>query len=301
MSRIKVDLKHQLTGHKAGIFALKKISYDSFISGDGAGAAIQWNINEPEKAKLVASVPSNIFSIEYIEQTNTIVLGTFSGNLYFLDAANRKQISIGEHHKKGVFALKIVDGNLLAASGDGKLSIWDTTNFKLLDSIEISKESLRCLLYNTDSNNLFIGSSDNTIHQYNWESKKPIRILSAHENSVFTYEALSDNISISGGRDAHLKVWNKAVLIHSIPAHMYTINHIKSIFNGEYFATASRDKTLKFWNAANYDLLKVIDNTKQAAHKASVNKLLWFEEQKILVSASDDRSIIVWQVSTNDA
>jgi len=298
MNKISVDLKHRLTGHKAGIFALKKINQHSFISADGEGKAIQWNLEEPEKATLLAAVPSNIFSIEFIESSKTLVLGTFSGNLYFLDTVSKRQLSIGEHHKRGVFALKIIDNQLLAASGDGQLSVWDTSNFKLLDSFKISEESLRCLLYKEETKNLFIGSSDNTIHQFNWETKKPMQALAAHENSVFTFETISENISISGGRDAHLKVWNKAVLIHSIPAHMYTINHIKSILNGEYFATASRDKSLKFWDASNYELIKVIDNTKQVAHKSSVNKLLWFEEAQLLISASDDRSIIVWQVST---
>jgi len=301
MSKIEVELQHQLTGHKSGIFALKQIDDNRFISGDGGGNAVLWNIEEPELATLVASVPSNIFSIEYFNKEQVVVVGTMSGDIHFLNKQNKKQVSLGQHHTKGVFALIIIDGLLVAASGDGRLSIWDCNTFKLIDSFQISKESLRCLQFNEVANKLYIGSSDHSIHYFDWKKKELIGSLVAHSNSVFTYEAISENISISGGRDAHLKIWNKDILIHSIPAHMYTVNHIKSILKDEYFATASRDKSIKFWKAENYDLVKVIENTKTRSHKASVNKLLWLPKSEHLISASDDRSLIVWKVSTSEA
>ncbi|MBK8425147.1 MAG: hypothetical protein IPL27_03820 [Lewinellaceae bacterium] len=58
-----------------------------------------------------------------------------------------------------------------------------------------------------------------------------------------------------------------------------------------FFATASRDKTLKIWDSATFTLLKVVDTIRDGGHINSVNRLLWLPE--CLVSASDDRSAIL--------
>jgi WD40 repeat protein len=43
-------------------------------------------------------------------------------------------------------------------------------------------------------------------------------------------------------------------------------------------------------------LLKVIDKARHAGHGTSVNKLWWSSFNNQLISASDDRSISVWEI-----
>jgi hypothetical protein len=43
-------------------------------------------------------------------------------------------------------------------------------------------------------------------------------------------------------------------------------------------------------------LLKVIDKSRHAGHGTSVNKLLWTPFNDQLISASDDRTLSVWQI-----
>src|SRR5690606_5922586 len=111
----------------------------------------------------------------------------------------------------------------------------------------------------------------------------------AHGNSVFSLCLSPDGkYLLSGSRDAHLKVWdaeNKFYLLHTIPAHLFTVNHIAFHPDGKLFASAGRDKHIKIWDAQSFQLLKVIDKEKFQGHVNSVNRLLWLKNSNYLVSA----------------
>ena len=77
---------------------------------------------------------------------------------------------------------------------------------------------------------------------------------------------------------------------------MNTINDIQFSSDGKHFVTCSMDKTIKVWETENCDLLKVIDKDRYDAHTSSVNKLFWSGYQNQLVSVSDDRTIMIWDI-----
>jgi WD40 repeat protein len=56
------------------------------------------------------------------------------------------------------------------------------------------------------------------------------------------------------------------------------------------------DKSIKVWDTAQLKLLKVIDRARHTGHGTSVNKLLWMPFHNYLASASDDRSISIWDI-----
>jgi len=95
-----------------------------------------------------------------------------------------------------------------------------------------------------------------------------------------------------------LRVWDLTGpvprLVQEQPAHWFTINHIAWSPNGRYFATASRDKTVKIWDSATFRLCRVFDPVRNGGHISSVNRLLWLPEA--LISASDDRTIKIWKL-----
>jgi WD40 repeat protein len=56
------------------------------------------------------------------------------------------------------------------------------------------------------------------------------------------------------------------------------------------------DKSIKVWDAGELKLLKVIDRARHAGHGTSVNRVLWTGFRDQLASASDDRTISLWQI-----
>ena len=81
-----------------------------------------------------------------------------------------------------------------------------------------------------------------------------------------------------------------------IAAHLYAINHLAFSPDGKHFVSCSMDKSVKVWQTDDLSLLKVIDKARHAGHGTSVNKLLWTSFNGQVVSASDDRTISIWDV-----
>ena len=77
----------------------------------------------------------------------------------------------------------------------------------------------------------------------------------------------------------------------------FTRKDYMDIFKDISAATASRDKTMKIWDANNFKLLKVIDTVRNGGHINSVNTLRWSKYNNWLISGSDDRSIIIWEIT----
>jgi WD40 repeat protein len=183
--------------------------------------------------------------------------------------------------------------------GDGILTKWDIDKYRASESIVLSSKSLRAISKHPKLDLLAIAASDSNIYLLNSQNLELVRkIENAHDNSVFSLCFSPDGeYLLSGGRDAYLRIRLSNNNFEELPtqaAHLFTVNDIAYHPNGKFFATASRDKTIRIWDAVSFVLLKVIDSIRNAGHLKSVNRLLWVDD--VLISCSDDRSIIAWEV-----
>jgi len=298
--KVKFNKAHHLTGHQSSIFAL--CAYEKphqFVSGDGGGFAVLWNLKEVDKGLVLASTGSNIFALYFYKELNVLLIGTMNGHIYFVDVVQKKVLAELQPNCKAVFDFCCVDNLIYAGTESGTLLIIDVQKQAVVDQFALSYKSLRSIEYYAPQHHLIIGSSDHQIYRFDLNQHKVISTLSHHRNSVFTVCCLDDITILSGSRDAHLNIWQNDELYKSLPAHNYTLNHIALSPDRQLFATAGKDKSIKIFDASTFDLIKVIDGTKTVMHTNSVNKLLWTSYHNYLISVSDDRVVMVWAVEVD--
>jgi len=220
----------------------------------------------------------------------------------YSEAVGPQPPSIGVHTGKSpIHDVQFMGHRLWSAHGDGRLLRWSMENrMPVIDqSIKISSGALRCLMPHPTAPLIASGSSDGKIRLTD-ESGELIQVFEAHTLSVFSLLFLvGGKYLLSGSRDAHLAVWETASgkLLDHFPAHLGTLNQLVAIPECGWVGSAGRDKEIRLWDAHSLELRKVInrEHFPQHAHTHSVNCLFWMRENRLLLSAGDDRKIRGWQ------
>ena len=302
MSNVQVSKLHTLTGHRDCVYTLVPSSDDAiFFSGAGDGMAVMWNLADPETGAVVAQLPNSIYAMHFHAASNTLVVGHNYDGIHILDWQNKIEIGSLQLTKAAIFDLASLAENLWVATGDGTVIKVNSKNLNITQKVQLSSKSARTIAVNEKLGEIAVGYSDNFIRVFDLDTMALKHEWQAHENSVFTLQYTSDKKSLlSGSRDARLKMWDATknyLQSAEVVAHMYAINHLAFSRDSKHFVTCSMDKSIKVWDAEALKLLKVIDRSRHAGHGTSVNKVLWTNYNDQLLSASDDRTISVWNIN----
>ncbi|MEZ4773492.1 MAG: hypothetical protein R3D00_09950 [Bacteroidia bacterium] len=302
-ANIIVQLKQEYTGHTGSVFAMT-VSEDEkwlFTSGDD-GIIAQWNLEtKADQGNAVLRTDKSVYTLLSLPG-NRLMAGTSDGTIYVIDLLNRKITHTLRKPPAAIYHLYLDQTTEIVwcLHGQGGLTLYHSHDWREMSHLQLSVKHLRSVCESPDGENLFIGTSDNRILVLNRENANQVYEWAAHKNSVFSLAILPESgYLISGGMDAHLNIWdtkNLFNLIKSLPAHNFTVNDIVISPSGNYFATASRDKTFKLWNSHTFDLLKVVDYERNLAHRHSINRIKWLNADNSIITCSDDRRVIRWDV-----
>lgn len=302
MTKLQVTRLHSITGHKDCVYTLAApAASDIFFSGAGDGMIVKWDLNNPEQGELIAKLPNSVYALHALPTRELLIVGHNYDGIHIVDWKNKKEISSLNFTTAALFDLQSDGNHIFAGAADGTVTKIDLETLRIIKKVQYSEKSARAIAINWKRREMAIGYSDNFIRVLDLDGLNIKYEWAAHSNSVFTVRYSPDhNFLFSGSRDARLKVWDVNVgyiQAAEIVAHMYAINHIEFSPDGKHFVTCSMDKSIKVWSTEELKLLKVIDKARHAGHGTSINKLLWTEHENQLLSASDDRTISVWNIN----
>lgn len=259
-------------------------------SAGGDGHIVQWQPRASSDGVVLATISEPVYALAFDPLKNTIFAGTQNGNLFVIKNGEVKNLVA---HNKGLFSILLLKTGFITTGGDGRVIVWNDAN-EIVRYRDVSRKSIRKII--TANKGYLLASSDGNIYFIDHDLNH-IKQIDAHNSSVFAIETLGNDILISGGRDAVLRVGrlSSKTEVETIAAHLLHIHDIKLSPDGKYLASSSMDKTIKIWDSDSLELLKVLDFKKYGVHMSSVNALIWINKS-ILISASDDRTLGVWMV-----
>jgi WD40 repeat protein len=298
---MQVEKIDTFSGHRDCVYTLEKATEpNQFFSAGGDGLVIRWDLTMPDVGELFAQVPASIYALYFDELRNQLWVAQNFEGIHLIDVDTKQEIQSIKITSSSIFDIKIHANNAFVGLSDGTIVVIDVEEFVVKKHIKASDKSVRNIAINSLLGEFAVAYSDFSVKIFDLQDFSLKLVVNQHINSVFTVCYSPDyQYLISAGRDAHLKVLdvnNQYSLHQDIAAHLFAINDIKFSPDGKLFATCSMDKSIKIWDAEQFKLLKVIDKARHAGHGTSINKLWWSSYDNLLVSASDDKRISVWNL-----
>lgn len=301
---MNAKLVSELKGLDGSVYSLEKAALpNSIYSGSSDQLVVEWDLEEMQPKKAVASLPSRSYALKYIFEFNLLIVGNYTGGMHVIDLNLGKETRLFQLHSKTIYNIEYDEQRkrIISLSGDGSYAVWSLPNFDLLFHQVLTPLKVRSAAFRKDKDEMAIGCGDGTIRIIHTETFEELVKLEGHETgysvNCLAYTPNGKQL-ISGSRDARLAFWDLThgyELINKIPAHNYAIYSIVFHPTEPFFATGSMDKTIRIWQLGKMRPLKTIDRSIDG-HVNSVNKLLWSDFNDYLISTGDDRSIKVWQI-----
>lgn len=293
---------HTFSGHQNPVYALANSDKAGiFFSAGNDKGVVEWSLKKMAFVMVKTPVQSSVYAL--CSYNNQLFIGERSGLFSVYDFIKQEIVASVQAHEKPIFDIQVAKNKseLITTSEDGFAAVWSLNDFSAIYKFQVAADTVRCMAISPDETEIAFGCKDNLVRIYNLADYSLKHTLEGHSLAVtaLAYHP-SGKYLISGSRDAQLKVWDlpNYQLQQSIPAHLFAIYSICFHPHLPYFATCSQDKSIKIWDATNFKLYKILSLEKlDIGHSHSINKIIWSNDGKYLISTGDDRKVMVWEMN----
>lgn len=298
---MKCSLAHVMEGHASAVYSLMVVENQQILYSGGADGILgSWDCALGTPRAFSIKVGEAIFSTLELPAENLMLIGQSKGGMHVVDKAAKVEKRHLQYHKLGIFDIVAhpTESFIYAAGGDGILSVMDSGDYRLLFSIPLSDSKLRKILLHPSGKAMLVAGSSGTIRVLETLYYNELSNVLAHKGGVYALGWMGESQLVSGGRDGHIRIWDfdgeNLEEQEALPAHRMAIYDIDFHPSGKYFATASRDKTVKIWDVNDLRNPLRIQREGPTGHTHSVNKVRWVNGGQNLASAGDDKKIYIW-------
>ncbi|CEG63323.1 Putative Guanine nucleotide-binding protein subunit beta [Rhizopus microsporus] len=179
--------------------------------------------------------------------------------------------------------------NVLSASQDGKLLIWNAYSTHKLYSVSLKSSWVMTCAYSPSGKFVASGGLDNTCSIHNLESPiKPIRELSGHTGYLSCCRFLSDHQILTSSGDTSCILWDIDLgsKLHEFSDHTGDVMSLAvSPDNPTIFVSGACDATAKIWDLRTQKCVQSF-----SGHESDINAVQFFPSGSAIGTGSDDAS-----------
>jgi len=219
-------------------------------------------------------------------------------------AAFRLRRKLPGHFGK-IYALHWAENSedIVSASQDGKLLVWNTTSTNKKIAIPLRSAWVMTCAYSPQRRFVASGGLDNLCSVFNikdsvgWEVKQPYRELQQHEGYLSCCRFVDDNRILTSSGDASCILWDieRQTPIRTFVEHNGDVESVAVLKERSVFVSGSIDAMAKVWD---YRLgSNAIANFK--GHQTDINSVAWFPDGNAFASGSDDSTVRLFDLKAH--
>ena len=203
-------------------------------------------------------------------------------------------------HSSPITNIAAIDSNkFLSCSWDKVIRLWDANTGSCLHVFRGHGDWIHAIAVLNHAYFLS-GSDDRTIKLWNMNTGECIRTFSGHESFVKALSVMEcKEHFISGSRDKTIKLFNirTGECIKTYQGHDETVSTVVSL-SAKRFASGSLDSTIKIWDVPSGKCVRSLAKHTGPVKDISIVIDSSRSTSQLLVSASDDKSMILWNTDS---
>ena len=267
-----------------------------------------WDTFNKKKLKILKGHKTAIQSCTYAPSGRHIVSAALDGEVKIWSTRSGSAVGslVGHHSPVNSIAFTPNGQYLVTASGDKLLKVWSGSLGQPIHSMGCAELGFaHCLAFDPVTQSVRVGYHDGHVRKFNLQTGAELFAVKVHEAEVVGV-AYHEKVHMSASADATVKIWNPAIL----PKYINLIGHKApitcAVWDKNGFASASEDLTILIWPHQARDYAKASrDLTKSGkvevkpiatlhGHTAKISSIAFASGGLRMVTASHDRSLIVW-------
>lgn len=300
------QIGNNLTGYSDHIWSIAFSPKSSTLAVAGADNAIMiWDL--AAKQPLIDTVlpqASNVLATAFSPNGKIYASGGGSkGDDYLIhlwDSVTNKELKTLPNDKGYItdLAFSPAGDQLLSASSDNTLHIWDIASAQSLTTIELTGDNRYIpVAYSPDGQMIASGNSDGQIYLWNAKTGQQIgQSLVGHTGAILAIAFNHDGAQLaSGSADKTLLLWDvtrQKVIGNPFVGHSDEIWSVKFSPDGKLLASGGTDRTIRLWNVSSHQPV----NQPLLGHTDRIKALDFTPDGTMLISGSQDNTIILWDL-----
>jgi len=193
--------------------------------------------------------------------------------------------------------------DIVSASQDGKLLVWNTTSTNKKIAIPLRSAWVMTCAYSPQRRFVASGGLDNLCSVFNikdsvgWEVKQPYRELQQHEGYLSCCRFVDDNQILTSSGDASCILWDieRQTPIRTFVEHNGDVESVAVWKEKSIFVSGSIDAMAKVWDYRTGN--NAIANFK--GHQTDINSVAWFPDGNAFASGSDDSTVRLFDLKAH--
>lgn len=297
---------HIFTGHEKDV---NSVSFNPdgrhALSGSDDGTIRFWDISTGKEAKQFTGQQYAINSLAISRDGRYILSGNSDTSvcLWDLEAGFRKQIFV-KNSRKGVYinAVALSPDSRHAYSAnwyDKKIEMWDTATGKNIKASEYYFHGIESLAVSPTGRYVLAGSMD-IIRLWDVGTGREAGVFRGHEGAVTSVAISPDGrYAASGGfSDRTVRLWDMQTHRQIrkfggfFSGHKKPVESVVFSPDGRYVASGSRDNTVRLWEVATGDEMKVFNG-----HTNEVKAVAFSPDSRYIASGGKDDKVRLWDIA----
>lgn len=295
-------------GHSGQVWSIVlSQKYQCAISASNDQSIKTWSLNSGSECLTLNAHKGGVRCIQLTPDEDKLVSGGADGNLILWDLSTGSLRKLMHGHEKMITSMVLLpDGrHAVSCSIDGSLILWD-----LEEGISVKRLYVQSGIVAIDSDFQLAVSASTDGTLWVWDIQRGIVLhkLRGHTDQVTKVIISPDNqLAISASRDSTLRVWElrSGKAVNKLESEIGAVTSIGFIANGDHLLlgvskhygpigelpVGAKYHAIQLLDLKNWKILSTF-----RGHTQTVTQAIFVEKKNIIISSSEDKTILVWDL-----